>query len=105
MRFTRALIWSREIFLTQDENNPLNSLKQLRKQLNENKNTKKYKEREQEMSRLQIKARLNRMAHERQKQPQPQQQQLQPPASPCTCFFAFENLKNDSRRNQKFLNC
>lgn len=62
------------LFLTQDENIRLNSLRQQRKP-NENKNTKKYKDREAEIARLQRKSFANRTAHERQQQQQPQSQQ------------------------------
>ncbi len=70
------------MFLTQEEQNRLNTLRQQRKP-NERKSNK-VKQREHEITQLQIKARANRLAHEQQQQTQQQQQplqQLQPPSS------------------------
>ena len=70
------------MFLTQEEQNRLNTLRQQRKP-NERK-LNKVKQREHEITQLQIKARANRLAHEQQQQTQQQQQplqQLQPPSS------------------------
>ena len=94
------------MFLTQEEQNRLNTLRQQRKP-NERKSNK-VKQREHEITQLQIKARANRLAHEQQQQTQqqqqPLQQQLQPPSSsssaPASSSPSSSSFEKDTKNRR-----